>query len=55
MIRFIQWLHRWVSLILVIQVALWLVSGFFFSITGHHGMSGHQYMVSENSKPPLKN
>ncbi|KTG25079.1 NADH:quinone oxidoreductase [Idiomarina sp. WRN-38] len=54
MIRFMQWLHRWVSLVLVIQVALWLVSGLFFSLTGHHGMSGHQYMVSKNSEPPLK-
>ena len=54
MIRFIQWLHRWVSLILVIQVALWLVSGFFFSITGHHGMSGHQYMVTNTPEPALK-
>ncbi len=44
MMRFFQWLHRWVSLILVIQVLLWLVSGFYFSLNGHHGMSGHQYL-----------
>ncbi|MDX1706373.1 2Fe-2S iron-sulfur cluster-binding protein [Pseudidiomarina sp.] len=44
MMRFFQWLHRWVSLILVIQVLLWLVSGFYFSLSGHHGMSGHQYL-----------
>lgn len=44
MMRFMQWLHRWVSLILIIQVVLWLVSAAVFSIMGHHGMSGHQYM-----------
>lgn len=42
--RFMQWLHRWVSLILIIQVVLWLISATVFSIMGHHGMSGHQYM-----------
>ncbi|WP_258808221.1 FAD-binding oxidoreductase [Pseudidiomarina sp. CB1] len=44
MMRFMQWLHRWVSLILIIQVVLWLISATVFSIMGHHGMSGHQYM-----------
>lgn len=53
MMRFMQWLHRWVSLILVIQVCLWLVSGFFFGLTGHKGMSGHQYMVAEVSKTDM--
>lgn len=52
--RFMQWLHRWVSLILVSQVLLWLVSGFFFALTGHKGMSGHQYMVPESNQPALK-
>lgn len=44
MMRFMQWLHRWVSLILIIQVVLWLASATVFTIMGHHGMSGHQYM-----------
>lgn len=43
MMRFMQWLHRWVSLILVIQVLLWLISAVVFTLMGHHGMSGHQY------------
>lgn len=43
MMRFMQWLHRWVSLILIIQVLLWIVSAATFSIMGHDGMSGHQY------------
>ena len=25
-----------------------------FSLTGHHGMSGHQYMVSKTLNPHLK-
>lgn len=44
MMRFMQWLHRWVSLILIIQVLLWIVSAAAFSLMGHHAMSGHQYM-----------
>lgn len=51
MMRFMQWLHRWVSLILIVQVLLWLASGLFFAFTGHHGMSGHQYM--EHQHPPM--
>lgn len=43
MMRFAQWLHRWLGLILLIQVVLWLVSGLYFSLQGHHAMSGHQY------------
>ncbi|CAB0151720.1 Na(+)-translocating NADH-quinone reductase subunit F [Pseudidiomarina piscicola] len=48
MMRFMQWLHRWVSLILVVQVLLWLSSGLFFAFTGHHGMSGHQYLEHQH-------
>ncbi|RZQ55494.1 NADH:quinone oxidoreductase [Pseudidiomarina tainanensis] len=43
MMRFAQWLHRWLGLILLLQVVLWLVSGLYFSLQGHHAMSGHQY------------
>ncbi len=50
MMRFMQWLHRWVSLILVLQVLLWLVSGLFFSFMGHHAMSGHQYKTGAVSE-----
>ncbi|WP_404409726.1 PepSY domain-containing protein [Pseudidiomarina marina] len=46
MMRFAQWLHRWVGLVLLIQVVLWVVSGFYFSTQGHHAMSGHQYKVN---------
>lgn len=44
MMRFMQWLHRWVSLILIIQVLLWIISAAIFSLMGHHAMSGHHYM-----------
>ena len=52
--RFMQWLHRWVSLILVVQVVLWLISGFFFALTGPQGMSGHQYMVPQKTFTELR-
>ncbi|RUO63562.1 FAD-binding oxidoreductase [Pseudidiomarina insulisalsae] len=51
MMRFMQWLHRWVSLILIIQVLLWIISAAVFSLMGHHGMSGHQYM--RHVHPPI--
>ncbi|RWU09209.1 2Fe-2S iron-sulfur cluster binding domain-containing protein [Pseudidiomarina gelatinasegens] len=46
MMRFMQWLHRWLGLVLLIQVILWLVSGFYFALQGHHAMSGHQYKTN---------
>ncbi len=53
MMRFMQWLHRWVSLVLVTQVLLWLASGFYFSISGHHGMSGQQYLAEPSPSPAI--
>lgn len=43
MMRFLQWLHRWTSLILAIQVTLWLLTGLYFSIAGHRTLEAHQY------------
>lgn len=53
MMRFLQWLHRWTSLIIIIQVLLWIISGFYFSLSGHHEMSGHQYHQMDHSHAPL--
>ncbi|WP_417666267.1 2Fe-2S iron-sulfur cluster-binding protein [Pseudidiomarina sp.] len=59
MMRFMQWLHRWLGLVLLVQVILWLVSGFYFALQGHHAMSGHQYktnptgLVIRQSRPQI--
>ncbi|PHR63299.1 MAG: NADH:quinone oxidoreductase [Idiomarina sp.] len=53
MMRFLQWLHRWTSLIIIIQVLLWIISGFYFSLAGHHAMSGHHYFKMEHSHSPI--
>ena len=33
--RFMRKLHRWLSLVIFIQVFIWLVSGLYFSWLGH--------------------
>lgn len=48
--KFLQWLHRWIGLILLIQLVLWTVSGLYFSLVDHHGMSGHQYFNQPQSE-----
>ncbi len=53
MMRFMQWLHRWVGLIIVIQVLLWLASGLYFAIVGNTAMSGRQYLAPAASPPVL--
>lgn len=54
MMRFLQWLHRWTSLIIIIQVLLWIISGFYFSIAGHHAMSGHHYYKMTHNHTPMQ-
>lgn len=49
MMRILQWLHRWTSLIIIIQVMLWIITGFYFSLSGHHAMSGHHYHKMDHS------
>jgi Na(+)-translocating NADH:ubiquinone oxidoreductase F subunit len=49
--KFLQWLHRWTGLILLIQLVLWTVSGLYFSLADHHGMKGHQYFSEQVSEP----
>ena len=43
MMRFLQWLHRWTSLIIGVQVMIWLITGMYFSIAGHRTLEAHQY------------
>lgn len=44
--RFLQVIHRWTGLILLIQLLLWTVSGLYFALVDHHGMAGQQYARS---------
>jgi len=41
--RFMRKLHRWLSLVIFIQVLIWLVSGFYFSWLGHQKLAAHDY------------
>ncbi|TRW48880.1 2Fe-2S iron-sulfur cluster binding domain-containing protein [Aliidiomarina halalkaliphila] len=41
--KFMQWLHRWTGLIILLQIILWTISGLYFALVDHHGMKGHQY------------
>lgn len=41
--RLLRWLHRWTSLVLVLQVIIWCVSGFYFSWQGHQSLASHDY------------
>ena len=45
--RFLQWLHRWTGLILLIQLLLWTISGLYFALVDHHGMKGEQYFTAQ--------
>lgn len=45
--KFLQWLHRWTGLILLIQLVLWTVSGLYFALVDHHGMKGAQYLSEQ--------
>lgn len=49
--KFLQWLHRWTGLILLIQLMLWTVSGLYFALVDHHGMKGQQYFNHEPPEP----
>jgi len=42
--KFLQWLHRWTSLIILLQLFLWTLSAAWFTIMDHDGMKAHQYM-----------
>src|SRR5690554_4662827 len=43
MMRVLQWLHRWTSLLILLQVLLWLLTGLYFSTVGHRSLEAHQY------------
>lgn len=41
MIAWLRWCHRWLGLVVLLQVVIWLVSGFYFSLVGNTAMSGN--------------
>lgn len=49
--KFLQWLHRWTSLIILVQLLLWTISGLYFALVDHHGMKGHQYHQHAELEP----
>ena len=53
--RFMRKLHRWLSLVIFIQVFIWLVSGLYFSWLGHEKLAAHEYFqpVTEEAVGPV--
>lgn len=49
--RFMRKLHRWLSLIIFIQVLIWLVSGMYFSWLGHQKLGAHDYFQPVAESP----
>ena len=49
--RFMRKLHRWLSLIIIVQVLIWLISGFYFSWLGHQKLAAHDYFQSVPQSP----
>jgi len=43
MTRWLQWFHRWLGLILGLQVLIWLITGLYFSAMGNQAMSGRTH------------
>lgn len=46
MMAWLRWCHRWLGLIILLQVFIWLVSGFYFSIVGNTAMAGNEQRQS---------
>lgn len=49
--RFMRKLHRWLSLVILIQVLIWLVSGLYFGWVGHQSLAAHDYFQSTPVTP----
>ncbi len=49
--RFMRKLHRWLSLVIFIQVLIWLVSGLYFGWVGHQSLAAHDYFQSIPKAP----
>ncbi|MCW8109917.1 2Fe-2S iron-sulfur cluster-binding protein [Alteromonas ponticola] len=57
--KFIKLSHKWVSLLVMVQMFIWLGSGLYFNLMDHHKAGGHTYrahhpvMTSDRSFIPL--
>ncbi|MCJ8319894.1 MAG: PepSY domain-containing protein [Colwellia sp.] len=45
----IRFLHKWLSLVVAVQLVIWLSSGLFFNLMDHDKASGNQYRQRVNS------
>lgn len=45
----LYWLHRWGSLLVLLQVVIWLLTGLYFSLVPHDEMMGRKYWQSPPS------
>ncbi len=41
--KFIKLTHKWVSLVIVLQLLIWLGTGLYFNLMDHHAAGGHTY------------
>ncbi|WDD98649.1 2Fe-2S iron-sulfur cluster-binding protein [Thalassomonas actiniarum] len=48
--QYLKALHKWTSVIVGIQLLLWLISGFYFVVMDHQGARGSAYRV----RPPVQ-
>ncbi len=47
--KFIKLTHKWVSLVIVLQLLIWLGSGLYFNLMDHHAAGGHTYRAHHSS------
>lgn len=43
-------IHKWLSLLVGIQLLIWLVTGIYFNLMDHHKASGHEYRVHSHNE-----
>ncbi|WP_448212435.1 2Fe-2S iron-sulfur cluster-binding protein [Colwellia sp. MEBiC06753] len=44
-------IHKWLSLLVGIQLLIWLLSGFYFNLMDHRKAAGHQYRAHHQQAP----
>lgn len=49
--RTLYWLHRWSSLLIVLQLLIWLLTGLYFSLVPHDEMMGRKYWQTPSASP----
>ncbi len=41
--KWVRWSHKWLSIVVGLQLLIWLVSGFYFNLMDHEKVGGNQY------------